>query len=51
MKHFHEENSIISGLFNLNNLVLCGTQGNNELLASRFSLLASAKLAGQAVSV
>ena len=49
----HEENSIISGLFNQNNLLLCGMQGNDGLLAkkkfqnhlhtaSRFSRLTSA---------
>ena len=50
------------GLFNHKNLILCGIQGNNGLLAktfkkiskitytaSRFSLLTSAKFAGRAV--
>ena len=32
----HEENSMMSGLFNQNNLLLCGMQGNNWLLAKTF---------------
>ena len=60
IKRFHEENSVISGLFSQNNLLLCGMQGNNGLLAktlkifpnhlqaSRFSLLTSAKFAVRA---
>ena len=31
----HEENSIISGLFNENNLLLCGMRDNDELLAKK----------------
>ena len=50
IKRFHEENSIMSGLFSQNNLPLCGMQGSNALLgknqnqytASRFSLSTSA---------
>ena len=61
IKRFHEENPIMmSGLFRQNNLLLCGMQGNNGLLAktlkifpnhlqaSRFSLLTSAKFAVRA---
>ena len=33
IKRFHEENSIMSGLFSKNNLLLCGMQGNNGLSA------------------
>ena len=33
LKRFHEENSIMSALFSQNNLLLCGIQGNNGLLA------------------
>ena len=33
IKRFHEENSIMSGLFSQNNLLLCGMQGNNGLSA------------------
>ena len=33
LKRFHEDNSIMSGLFSQNNLLLCGIQGNNRLLA------------------
>ena len=29
IKHFHEENAIMSGLFSQNNLLLCGLQGSN----------------------
>ena len=36
IKLFHEKNSTISGLFSKNNLLLCGTQGNNGLLAKTF---------------
>ena len=36
IKSFHEENSITSGLFSQNNLLLCGMQGNNGLLAKTF---------------
>ena len=32
IERFHEENSIMSGLFSQNNLFLCGMQGNNGLL-------------------
>ena len=32
----HEENSMMSGLFSQNNLLLCGMQGNNGLLAKTF---------------
>ena len=62
INRFHGENSIMPGLFNHKNLILCGIQGNNGLLAktfkkiskitytaSRFSLLTSAKFAGRAV--
>ena len=35
-KRFHGENSIMSGLFSKNNLLLCGMQGNNGLLAKTF---------------
>ena len=31
IKGFHEENSIMSGLFSKNNLLLCGTQSKNGL--------------------
>ena len=63
IKHFQEENLIISELFSQNNLILCGMQGNNGLLAklfknirksptaSRFSLLTSAKLVVRTVLV
>ena len=37
IKCFHEENSILSGL---NNLLLCGMQGNNGLLAKPFKKIA-----------
>ena len=56
---FHGENSIMPGLFNHKNLILCGIQGKSGLLAktfkkiskitytaSRFSLLTSTKFAG-----
>ena len=33
IKRFHEENSIMSGLFSKNNLFLCSMQGNNGLSA------------------
>ena len=33
LKRFHEENSIMSALFSQNNLLLCGIQGDNGLLA------------------
>ena len=33
IKRFHEENSIMSGLFRQNNLLLCGMQGNNGFSA------------------
>ena len=33
LKRFHEENSIMSGLFSQNNLLLCGIHGKNGLLA------------------
>ena len=33
IKRFHEENSIMSGLFSKNNLLLCSMQGNNGLSA------------------
>ena len=32
LKRFHEENSIMSGLFSQNNLLLCGIHGKNGLL-------------------
>ena len=35
IKRFHEENSIISGLFKDNNLLLCGMQCNDGLLAKK----------------
>ena len=31
IKRFHKENSIMSGLFGQNNLLLCGIQDNNGL--------------------
>ena len=33
IKRFHEENSITSGLFSENNLLLCGMQSKNRLSA------------------
>ena len=39
IKRFHEENFIILGLFSQNNLLLCGMQGNNGLLAKPFKKL------------
>ena len=54
IKRFHEENSLMSGLFSQNNLLFCGMEGKNGLsayTASPFSLLTSAKFAVRAVSV
>jgi len=34
----------MSGLFNHNNLLLCGTQGNNELLAKTFKKFSKSPL-------
>ena len=63
-KRFHKEISIMSGLFSENNLLVCGLQGNNGLLAktfkkfskitytaSRFLLLTRAKFAVRSVHV
>ena len=33
LQRFHEENSIMSGLFSKNNLLLCGMQSNNGISA------------------
>ena len=61
LQRFHEENSIMSGLFSKNNLLLCGMQSNNGISAKcwriskitntafRFLLLTSAKFAVRGV--
>ena len=36
IKRFHEENSMMLELFSQKNLLLCGMQGNNGLLAKPF---------------
>ena len=62
LQRFHEENSIMSGLFSKNNLLLCGMQSNNGIsvktlknskitnTAFRFLLLTSAKFAVRGVN-
>ena len=35
IKRFHEENSIMSGLFSQNSMLLCGMQGNNSCSSHR----------------
>ena len=44
IKRFHEKNSTISGPFSKNNLLLCGTQGNNGLLAKPFEIFSKSPI-------